>query len=261
MKSITFQLYSDIHLEFSKTFPKIKPLAKYLFLAGDIGKINTLNFEPFFDYCSQNWEKVFYCLGNHEFYHSKKTFNNLKQEYKNLFNKYSNVFLIDDSSVEFENIIILGNPLWSCPSSSVGLNDFNHIKMVSEDIIRKYDIKLEQFQQLHKDCGNYILSELSKYTNKNIIVMTHFPPTQENTSSPKYKNQHQYLKDYFASNFIENIPDQNDIVCWIYGHTHFSNNMDSPKNFKFFSNQMGYMDEMNETNFSEDGLFTVTLKY
>lgn len=261
MKTLTFQLYSDMHLEFSKKYPHIKPLAKYLFLAGDIGKINTVNFEPFFDYCSQHWEKVFYCLGNHEFYHSKKSFTSLKADYRTLFEKYNNVFLIDDSCVEFDNIVVLGNPLWSNPSSANGLNDFNHIRMVTEDITRKYDIRIEQFQQLHKDCGDYILTQLEKHKNKNIIVMTHFPPTQENTSSPKYKNQVQYLKDYFASNFVKNIPDVNDIVCWIYGHTHFSNNMDSGKNFKYFSNQMGYLDEINETNFNEDGLFTVTLKY
>ena len=34
-----FQLFSDIHLEFLKEFPKIIPHTDFLFLAGDIGKI------------------------------------------------------------------------------------------------------------------------------------------------------------------------------------------------------------------------------
>ena len=82
MQPFTFQLFSDIHLELLKSskFPKIKPLTDYLFLAGDIGKINTPNYEPFFDYCSENWKKVFYVLGNHEFYNSNKDFKTLNQK-------------------------------------------------------------------------------------------------------------------------------------------------------------------------------------
>ena len=46
MKSINIQLYSDFHLELNeKAYPKIKPYCDYLFLAGDIGKINTPNFK------------------------------------------------------------------------------------------------------------------------------------------------------------------------------------------------------------------------
>ena len=82
MQTFTFQLFSDIHLELLKSskFPKIKPLTDYLFLAGDIGKINTPNYELFFDYCSQNWKKVFYVLGNHEFYNSNKDLKTLKKQ-------------------------------------------------------------------------------------------------------------------------------------------------------------------------------------
>lgn len=40
MNKIIIQVISDIHLEFYKSYPKIKPLSKYLFLAGDIGTIN-----------------------------------------------------------------------------------------------------------------------------------------------------------------------------------------------------------------------------
>ena len=263
MQTFTFQLYSDIHLELFKSFkfPKIKPLTDYLFLAGDIGKINMLNYEPFFNYCSENWKKVFYVLGNHEFYHSKKDFKTLKTQYQTFFTKYKNVFLLDDNHIELDNIIIFGNVLWSHPNSSEYLNDFTHIKMLKEDIHRKYNIKIEQYQDLHKKSCDYILKELKKHNNKNIIIMTHFPPSQNGTSNPKYNNQSEYLKDYFASNFINEIPEKNDIVCWIYGHTHFSNFMDSTKNFKFVSNQMGYTDEINDTNFNEEGLFKITLKY
>ena len=133
--------------------------------------------------------------------------------------------------------------------------------MLKEEIHRKYNITIEQYQELHKESCNYILKELKKHNNKNIIIMTHFPPSQNGTSNIKYKNQSQNLKDYFASNFINEINEKNNIICWIYGHTHFSNFIDSNKNFKLVSNQMGYLDEANDTNFNEDGLFEVKLKY
>ena len=107
---------------------------------------------------------------------------------------------------------------------------------------------------MHKDDKLWLETNV----DSNTIVMTHHLPSYE-LIHPDYKKQDfQKYNSGYASNL-------DDIVynarLWIYGHTHFSNNMDSGKNFKYFSNQMGYLDEMNETNFSEDGLFTVTLKY
>lgn len=48
------QIYSDLHLEFSKSFPKIKPLSKYLFLSSDISHIHihNQNFKDFIQYYS-----------------------------------------------------------------------------------------------------------------------------------------------------------------------------------------------------------------
>ena len=63
-KQISIQIYSDIHMELGKQMPKILPTAKYLFLAGDICKLNNELFFKFFDYCSPLWEKIFYTPGN-----------------------------------------------------------------------------------------------------------------------------------------------------------------------------------------------------
>lgn len=63
-----FQIYSDLHTEFSNTFPKILPLCDTLILAGDICVITNKNFIPFMEYCSIHWKTIVYVLGNHEFY-------------------------------------------------------------------------------------------------------------------------------------------------------------------------------------------------
>lgn len=57
MNKLIIQVISDIHLEFHNSYPKIKPLAKYLFLVGDIGTITNqhdLKVKNFLSYCSVN---------------------------------------------------------------------------------------------------------------------------------------------------------------------------------------------------------------
>ena len=75
------QIYSDLHIELHKSYPKIPPKCKTLFLAGDICKIDCSHFLPFFTYCSQNWEKVFYVPGNHEYYVKGKTMQEIDKEF------------------------------------------------------------------------------------------------------------------------------------------------------------------------------------
>lgn len=262
MKSINIQLYSDIHLEFNeKVFPKIKPLCDYLFLAGDIGKLNTPNFKDFFDYCSANWKKVFYVLGNHEYYNSHKSYDTLNLDYKEFFKNYSNIYLLDNDVYELDDFVIVGSTLWSYPQSTMGLNDFIQIKKLDITKNRKTGISLEEFGNLHINALKFINEQISKYKNKKIIMMTHFPPSQKDTSHPKYNNQLQYLKDYFASNCLDDISDDHTIVAWLYGHTHYSNSINHSKKVKLISNQMGYKEDYFDSRFNEDGLFKIILEY
>ena len=62
MSTLLLQIFSDIHIELWNKMPEIPVMAKYLFLAGDIIQLNHPLFYKFFDYCSANWEKVFYIL-------------------------------------------------------------------------------------------------------------------------------------------------------------------------------------------------------
>lgn len=275
--SFSFQLFSDIHLEFfsQAKSPKIPPFAPFLFLAGDIGKINNENFKEFFDYCSSNWEKVFYVLGNHEYYHTHKTFDKLNLEYKSFFSEnYTNIFLLDNSYFELHlpanglrgsrgkefNLMIIGTTLWSSPTLKSDLNDFSQIKTFNIEKNRKYGITLDEFHSLHSNSTDFLLETITNNPSTNIIIMSHFPPTQLNTSHPIYNNQPQPIKDYFASNIIDKIPDNHNIIGWLYGHTHFSNDFIHPKNIRLISNQCGYKEDLPFSNLNPDGLFTIDLK-
>ncbi len=71
-----FQYVSDLHLEVGQQYSsyQIPPCAPYLILAGDISRIvpDYDDLSIFLAIQCQNFEKVLYVLGNHEFYGSPR---------------------------------------------------------------------------------------------------------------------------------------------------------------------------------------------
>lgn len=246
MQKIKVQIYSDIHLEFSNKLPKIKPLCDYLILAGDIGKINNNQLIYFLDYCSQNWEKVFYVLGNHEFYIKNLNFTKINEMYKKkITEKYTNVYYLDDGvNILNHDINIYGSTLWTPSVDDDRLNDYNYI---DRDVVNA-------LAKIQKHKLNKYLNE----TNKKTIIVTHFPPTQINTSDPIYKNQSEHIKDYFAHKNILNELKLDNVICWISGHTHYSYDF-KENNIRCISNQVGYKKELvtGVSKLNIDGLYEI----
>ncbi len=264
------QIYSDIHLELLNGTPLLKPLAPYLFLAGDIGKLSDKNkYELFFNYCSKNFKQVYYVLGNHEFYHSSKTYIQLLTEYKDFFANYDNIYLLDDDYVHFidsdnNKYTVYGSTLWSCISGKIDeLNDFNMIKMKNGN---NYTVPINQiyFNRLFVTASTKLVDFLQTFDSENskLIVLTHFPPVRKttdqpnHTSNPKYDNQDISLKQYFANNIFSfiNLSLINKINYWISGHTHYSYDF-VHHNTRYISNQIGYDNEQDESQHKPDGLF------
>lgn len=244
MTKINIQIYSDIHLELLSGIPKIKPLCKYLFLAGDIGSINKVTLFTFLDYCSINWTKVYYVAGNHEYYIPNTKFIELTEQYISIIKKkYNNIFFLHDQSIELdENINIYGSTLWTQSDNSDYLNDINFVDRHMINTISKMQLdKLMYYLQNNK---------------KKTIIMTHFPPTQNTTSHPKHSNQDQNIKNYFAWSSLLSKLQLDNIICWISGHTHFSYDF-IEYNVRCISNQFGYRNEIHNTNFKENGLYEI----
>jgi predicted phosphohydrolase len=242
-----FQLISDIHLEFFKwdyvektILTRILPKAEHLFLCGDIGKLNTPSYKPFFDYCSANWKNSIYILGNHEFYNNSKTHKKLLESYSDFFKTYSNVHLLNDSYLYLEDYKIYGSTLWSNIRETSGLNDFHSIKIKGGH--KTVPITLEYFNQLHKNSYSKLIEYLELSSDDKNIIMTHFPPLMENTSHPKYSLQDFSRKEYFANNFDVSCKVFKNVSCWISGHTHYSYNFLKDET-RFVSNQLGYLKE------------------
>jgi len=268
-KKILIQIYSDIHIENWNKLPIIPIKAKYLFLAGDICCFKHHLFYKFFDYCSANWEKVFYVPGNHEFYDNKKSYNELCFDYKyNLSKKYKNVFYLDNEIINLdENINVYGSTFWtkspffSKIQAKNSINDYNNIKYFNEDKngIMDWDTnfvnKLSNiaFQKL----SDYLLVNNSKLT----IILTHFPPIRSETSHPKYLKSSRIENQYFSweDETIDKLNLKN-VPLWISGHTHWSYNLER-NNTNFISNQLGYNNEIGNTGFKEDGLYELDFTF
>jgi len=244
------QVVSDIHTEFMKFHPLLVPTSDILMMAGDIGIINTKSLHSFLDYVSQNWKRAYYTLGNHEFYHSKKTIEKLTAEYEELIGKYDNIYLLTNGKYYKEgNYTIIGNTLWSLPEYTNGINDFNKINCKNDGIRRK--INLHEFRNLHhKD-----MYELEKYVMEhpaeNILIMTHFPPIKLNACRPKYEDdirESYFMNEIFKMHKKFNI--HKNIKVWIYGHTHYSYTQEID-GILYISNQMGYDDELVTSRYNE----------
>lgn len=270
-KVFTYQLFSDIHMEFSKSVPNIPVLSPYLFLAGDIGKINTINFNKFIDYCNNNWKKTFYICGNHEYYSSKKTHLELNQAYKNFFNAYPNVIMLDDSYYDIiENdykLRIYGSTLWSEVTQTNELNDFNRIKMRNSKYWR-VPINKEYFNELHDNSLKNLINTVNE-SSIDLIIMTHFPPLRKTekqkqfTSHSMHESQPAYMANYFANNLLDEklanfdtneIDFYSKIKLWLSGHTHYSYNFTFNRT-QFLSNQIGYIGEQNLSQPNYSGVF------
>lgn len=265
MSKLLIQVYSDLHIEMMKNFPRLKPTAKYLFLAGDICQLNNPLFFKFFDYCSPLWEKIFYTPGNHEFYFKRKNYNELNFEYDlKLKERYKNVFYLNRNSVQLNNEVdVYGCVFWTSSYNRV-LNDYREINQFSEKTKQNIPIDYNFMNHLSSEDLKSISNYLNQ-TTKKTIIMTHFPPIQTATGNPTYDSQTKVLKDYFAWNNILKDLNLNNVPLWLSGHTHWSydiihnTNNENSNNIRLLSNQLGYIREIGLTNIIEDGLFEINI--
>lgn len=106
-----FQYISDAHLENCRDYPRLTQTARYLFLVGDIGHISSSVWQEFIRYLheqtqqqqgssdSQNvmgWNRIFYVLGNHEYYSNSKTMSVLKKAYQDFLSEFPGLLYLTE---------------------------------------------------------------------------------------------------------------------------------------------------------------------
>lgn len=234
-KLFRIQYVSDIHLEFYDKIPfplLVKPNARYLALAGDIGQPSHTNYNAFFQYASSNWDKVFYVPGNHEYYNKKpsskwkwskpQTIEERDADIREVVAQYSNVHLLTPGSpsvhLDKENVAIVGSTLWSnIPNELHGdirrmMNDYSYIAKEGGVPIEEKDVN-----SLHKQHYEALSTAINYWAFQKVpvCVITHHMPSFR-LVSPKYTANP--VNVAFASN-CEGLMLPH-VKSWIYGHTH-----------------------------------------
>ena len=249
------QIFSDIHLEYYSKIPQIEPLSEYLILAGDIGYIDSNIYKDFIKYVSKNWKNVFLVIGNHEYYHDTKSYSQINKELRIFLKNFSNVILLDREIFLIDDIMIIGCTFWSNIDVHVVdyINDFNYIKMFNSDN-QLVKLTLKEYQKFHQEEKTFLMNSFLKEYH-NIIIITHYPLIQKNTSHPKYNNDPIWIKNYFSTNFDFNqINNNNNKIICISGHTHYSFDF-IENNIRYISNQFGYKNEIKNSKLKIDGVF------
>jgi predicted phosphohydrolase len=265
-EKIMIQIFSDLHIELWNKLPILPVNSKYLFLAGNICSQTHPLFYQFFDYCSKQWEKVFYVPGSHEFYVKTKNYNELSFEYKyKLTERYKNVFYLDNEVVALNaEVNIYGTTFWTIPpfastyEAKMYVNDYNWISYFNKKQNMVLNLDINYVKELANESFNKLQNHLNE-TDKKTIIMTHFPPLKSGTVVPKYLLERRTTNLYFGW------PDEtlakfklNNVLVWISGHTHWT--YDFNKNgTRFISNQLGYKSEVDSTGLKEDGLYEIEI--
>ena len=178
------QYTSDLHLE--KGYRRIiKPKKPFLVLAGDIGYPEQDSYKDFLHVVSNDFDKVFVISGNHEYDGQKvDEFYKIDEKIENICNMRSNLHYLQKKS---ELICIKYN-----------------ISISGCTMWAEYPLSRNH---LHLDNVEW----LNSLKNTNHVIATHYCPFQKNEKTFKYFGTDQ-------SNIIK----KDNVIAWIYGHTHFN---------------------------------------
>lgn len=271
----TFNVVSDLHLEFNKHFNKELKEADYLIIAGDFvpagylvesNKIDVIKVQRaarnFADKYFKQFKKVFFVPGNHDFYGI--IYYDLNKIYDDFFKEYKNFKILNNDIEIIDNFAIIGTPLWTDFKKGDplvmfdverSLNDYRYIgRCRMEDVPylerKQYNhnfITANFILQQHDLCVSYIDKLMQNNRDKDVIIISHHLPSTE-CLNPEFKNN---LDHAFASDLDWIMEKNRNIKYWIHGHNHFNTDM-MIYDTRVLSNQFGYPREAVNKEFRGD---------
>lgn len=236
---------SDLHLEFGELYLP-EPVGDVLILAGDILTVHGLanvhskrgRYHKLFEHASQNWEKVFYIAGNHEYYKWNRS--NVPTYLRNFVKQWDNVHFLENDAVQHGDTVFVGATLWTdffggqekyMHYVGQGMNDYGSHTYLTPSMTLDY----------HKRSRNYI-SYIAKNHDK-VVVITHHGPSAL-SSLPLYAGDP--LNAGYYSNMESFIEEHPSITHWIHGHMHNTSDYMIHQT-RILDNPRGYPHELNNT--------------
>ena len=212
-----FNLISDIHADFDMATTLHLEGGDTLLIAGDLCEVGAMQNHNLLKKLKEEfkkYDKVISVMGNHEHYNGN--FNTSAELYLEFL---PDVTLLDNTWITLSSdAMMFGATLWSDTSTNPCINilariwsDYKHI-MLNDD-----NFTINQSQREY-EFSLYCLKEgLKKYSDKKIIIMTHFAPSSLSVSDRWKGND---CNIFFHSALEELILDNPNIVVWCHGHMH-----------------------------------------
>ncbi|MCO4782832.1 MAG: metallophosphoesterase [Candidatus Cloacimonetes bacterium] len=202
-----YQIFSDLHLEFHQDKGKqflesIIVSAENVILAGDICAMSQM-YKVYREF-SNKYKKVFFVLGNHEFY--GHTFEGVFLEASRIEKDFKNVHWLNRSIFKIGDHRILGSTLWF--SDTIDNSKYQH-RLSDFSRIRDFEKSVYEQNELDK---SFLFNEVQE----DDIVVTHHLPCRGSVL-PKFADSD--LTRFFycdMSHVIEN----NKPSVWVHGHAH-----------------------------------------
>jgi UDP-2,3-diacylglucosamine pyrophosphatase LpxH len=240
---MTFQLASDLHLEFQDRGPYrlATVCGDYLLLAGDIITVNSARAEiklsELLSWAADNYQKVFYVSGNHEYYHNNRE--HADAYLARLCERWSNVYFLQRESLALKigtrSVRLHGCTLWSATARPVGINDYQLIKHADGRLIGWRDTlawHLGDYAWLQQSLSAAVAADPAEIQ----LVLTHHLPSFQ-LIAPQWTGHP--INIAFATELPELLKLAN---IWCCGHTHVGMQQ-IVENCRVYINPRGYPDE------------------
>ena len=254
-QKMKIQYCSDLHLEFgeNKNFIREHPLdptGEILLLAGDVVPFALMDkHNDFFSYVADHFQTTYWLPGNHEYYHSdiSKRSGTMNENIR------SNIHLVNNVTIEKDNIRFIFSTLWSKINPDKqwyiekSVSDFQLIKY------KGYRFSIDRFNELHEDCLRFITAELHRNHTGKTIVITHHVPTFLNYPA-QFKGSD--LNEVFAVELFDMIK-TNGPDYWIYGHHHSNIPEFKISNTSMLTNQLGYVKYNEQQGFKTNAIIEI----
>lgn len=231
------QIVSDLHIEYKNDdvpdpLTIITPSAEILVMAGDIGSFyKYYQLKTFLEMLCPYFDIVIYVPGNNEYYIQKgyksEKMDTLLQSFIIIQQSISNLHVLNRSSVQIEDVCIIGCTLWS--ELMVTLPKF---------IVRIPDMNTIVYNKKHQSDLLYI-KKMIKYCKENklkLMVVTHHCPTYSVITSKK-KMRDKYISLY--ASHLDYLLTKENVHTWVCGHIHINFDKKTDGGTRLIGNQIG----------------------
>lgn len=177
-------LLVDLHKRSFDTF--LRPAAPHLALIGNIGRPESPKAYHFLNYCSRNFESIFWIPGPHELSNPNRGHATLEERSTNakaLSKQFPNVLWMNSMERVFydQRIVLLGAPLWtSLRLPPKGEPEFLRC-FTSRDEAGPLPLSISARNELHKQDIQYVVERKLFWSivapQANLVCLTHTLPT------------------------------------------------------------------------------------